>query len=112
MPEDSEDFEKMFTEIVSSNDLEEISETYEAAVKMGTKELLLIMQSLSDASSHIAEIVLGNMEGEDFIFSENNIYHNLLSSLYKISEDFNECIVEYFTESILDEEFDDDDDDE
>jgi len=103
---DNEDFEKIFTEMVSSEDLKDISENYEANVKMGTKELLLIIQSLSDASSHISEIILGSMEGEDFIFGENNVYHNLLSSLYKISEDFNECIVEYFTGEIFDNEDD------
>jgi FtsZ-interacting cell division protein ZipA len=108
MSKENEDFEKLFTEIVSSNDLNEISENYEANVKMGTKELLLIIQSLSDASSHISEIILGNIEGEDFIFGDNSIYHNLLVSLYKISEDFNECIVEYFTGEIFDEEDEED----
>jgi len=36
MSKENEDFEKLFTEIVSSNDLNEISENYEANVNKST----------------------------------------------------------------------------
>lgn len=104
--EDNPDFEKIFTEIVNSDELKEISENYHNEVKFGTKELLLIQQSLSDVISHVSEIMLQNIDGDQFIFTDDNIYHNLLSSIYKIAEDFNECMLEYYGEisEIFDEE--------
>ena len=107
---DNQDFEKMFTEIVSSEDLKDIQENFEANVKMGTKELLLIQQSLTDVISNISEIMIGALTGEDFVFGEDNVYHNLLGSIYKIAEDFNECMSEYYIEEFFGDEDDDEDD--
>lgn len=104
--ENDKDFEKIFTEMVNSDDLKEIQEDFNAKVKMGVKELVLVQQSLSDAMSYVSEIILFALNGNN-IFESDNIYHNLLSSLYKISEDFNECMIEYYSEEITDEEFED-----
>ena len=106
---DNQNFEKMFTEIVNSEDLKDIQENFEADVKMGTKELLLVQQSLTDVISNISEIIIGGLAGEHFIFGEDNIYHNLLGAIYKISEDFNECMAEYYVEEFFDDEDEDDD---
>ena len=90
MPEkedfDNEDFEKIFTEIVSSDELKDMSDHFEKDVKLGLKELLLIQQSLSDAMSHISEVLINSVDGEEqLITNGDNIYSSLLSSLYKIS---------------------------
>lgn len=108
MSNNNDDFDKLFTEIVSSDDLKSISADFQANVNMGTKELLLIQQALADASSNIAEILLHHLSDGDFLFGDDNIFHSLLSSLYKIAEDFNECTMEFFAEEF----FDDDDDEE
>lgn len=100
------DFEKIFTEMVNSEDLKDIQEDFNAKVKMGIKELVLIQQSLADASSHISEMILLAFDGNT-MFESDNIYHNLLSSLYKISEDFNECMIEYYSDDLIDEDFED-----
>jgi hypothetical protein len=97
------DFEKIFSEMVNSEDLKDIKEEFEANIKMGIKELALIQQSLSDVISHVAEIMMSALTGDN-IFEDDNIFHNLLSSLYKISEDFNECMLEYYSEDLLDDE--------
>ena len=97
------DFEKIFSEMVNSEDLKDIKEDFEANVKMGIKELTLIQQSLSDVISHVSEIIMSALTGDN-IFDEDNIFHNLLSSLYKISEDFNECMLEYYAEDLIDDE--------
>lgn len=109
MTNNSEDeFDKIFTEMVSSDDLKEIKEEFEAQINFGLKELTLIQQSLADATMNVANIMLMIISEKLNIFGEDNIYHNLLSSLYKISEDFNECMLEYFEEDgyeiIIDEE--------
>jgi hypothetical protein len=108
MSEEKDNFHKKFEEIVNSDDLKKIHDEFEAEVKMGTKELLLIQQSLADSISHISEVLMERNTGSfEFIFTADSIYHSLLGSLYKISEDFNEVMVEYY----LDLDDDDDDDD-
>ena len=111
MPEkenfDNEDFEKIFTEIVSSDELKYMSDHFEKDVKLGLKELLLIQQSLSDAMSHISEVLINAVDGEEqLITNGDNLYSSLLSSLYKISEDFNDCMIEYYSELDIDDEGD------
>ena len=96
--DESQDFEKMFEQIISSEELKNIKEEYESNVKFGIKELVLIQQSLADVSSHICELIMKAMSDGDLLFEDDNVYHNLLSSLYKISEDFNECMVEFYDE--------------
>lgn len=104
------DFEKLFTEIVNSEDLKNIKEDFDSNLKMGIKELALIQQSLSDVMSHVSEMIMTALTGDN-LFDEDNIFHNLLSSLYKISEDFNECMLEYYSDDIYDEDNDDGDND-
>lgn len=102
-----EDFQKKFDEMIRSDDLKQISENFESEVSLETKDLVLIQQALIDAVSHISQVLWERVnESYDFVFSGDNMYHNLLSSLYKIAEDFNEVMMDYYGE------FDDDDDDE
>jgi|LakMenEpi03Aug12_release.lakeMendotaPanAssembly.Ray.scaffolds.fasta_scaffold06622_12 hypothetical protein len=96
---DEDDFKKKFQDIVESTDLSKISEEFEVELNFGTKELLLVQQSLSDAVSNIAEILLGRNDGcFDIVFGEDSIHHNLICALYKVSEDFNEAMSEYYND--------------
>ena len=109
MPEEDY-FKEKFSEMVNSDDLKKISEEFAAETTFGTKELLLIAQSLSDAVSNITGVLIERASDQfDFVFSGDNIYHNLLCTLYKISEDFNECMIEYY--EVFEDDDDDDDDD-
>lgn len=104
----SDDFDKKFDEIISSEELRKISNDFETEVSMGTKELILLQQSLCDVISHVSEIIMERNKGNfDIVFQGDSIYHSLLSSLYKISEDFNEIMLEYYGEFIVDDEIDD-----
>lgn len=106
-----DDFDKKFDEIISSEDLKKISDDFETEVSMGTKELILLQQSLCDVMSHVCDIIMERNKGNfDLVFQGDSIYHSLLSSLYKISEDFNEVMLEYYGEFIVDEEFDEEND--
>lgn len=98
------DFDKVFEEIVNSDDLKQIKENYDTDVRHGVKELILIQQSLSDVLGHISEILLRSLSENTMIFGDDNVYHNLLSSIYKISEDFNEYMVDYYI--VIDEDLD------
>lgn len=107
----SDDFDKKFDEIVNSDDMKKISEDFETEISLGTKELILLQQSLCDVISHVSEIIMQRTKGNfEIVFQGDSIYHSLLSSLYKISEDFNEIMLEYYGEFIIDEDFEDDGD--
>jgi len=97
MPDDEENFEKIFSEIINSNDLKDISESFDKKNDLDIKELLLIQQSLLDAVSHINDVLISLNKNEDhkILESENEAYE-VMCSLYKISEDFNDCMVEYY----------------
>jgi triphosphoribosyl-dephospho-CoA synthetase len=98
------DFDKVFEEIVNSDDLKQIKENYDTDVRHGVKELILIQQSLADVSGHISEILLRSLSENTMVFGDDNVYHNLLSSIYKISEDFNEYMVDYYI--VIDDDMD------
>lgn len=112
MSEEKDHIHKKFDEIVSSDELKKIAEDFQAEIQMGIKELVLVQQSLADAITHVSEILLQRMKDSyDFVFTSDSIFHDLLASLYKISEDFNEIMMEYYGEINEDEiEWDDDDD--
>lgn len=105
----NEDFDKKFSEIVNSDELKDISDSYDSEIKLGVKELLLIQQSLSDNISNITEIIISLMEGENVLGEPDSEASDIIGSLYKISEDFNDCIGENFIDLILLDDEDDED---
>lgn len=108
---ENEDFEKKFSEIVNSNELKEISDSFASEVKLGTKELLLIQQALSDNISNITEIIIASLDGENMLGEPDSELSDILGSLYKISEDFNDCMTDNFISFVIaddeDEDFED-----
>jgi len=92
------DFEKIFNEIIQSDDLQEVSKDFENEINLEIKELILLQQSLGDAISHISEILSSMVRDKETKETFDEECFDLLGSLYKISEDFNECMVEYYTD--------------
>lgn len=108
---ENEDFEKKFSEIVNSNELKEISDSFATEVKLNAKELLLIQQALSDSISNITEVIMASLDGENMLGEPDSELSDILGSLYKISEDFNDCMTDSFisftTIDSEDEDFED-----
>ena len=105
---ENEDFEKKFSEIVNSNELKEISDSFATEVKLGTKELLLIQQALADNISNITEVIIASLDGENMLGEPDSEISDILGSLYKISEDFNDCMTDNFISfTIIDDEDED-----
>lgn len=102
------DFEEEFSKIVESEDLKIISDIFSGKSIFTIKELLLVQQSLADSLSYINDLMFFHItENDDLLFMSDNIYHNLLSALYKISMDFNEayeCMIECDDEDFDEEE--------
>lgn len=110
--EEEKDFDKEFSEIVSSKELKDISNTFKRDEVLTLKELLLVQQSLLETLGYVSDIIFGHMaEGEEILFMNDSVYHNLLGSIYKMSEDFVECMVEYKLDQMFDpEDFDEESD--
>jgi hypothetical protein len=105
---ENEDFEKKFSEIVNSNELKEISDSFATEVKLGAKELLLIQQALADNISNITEVIIASLDGENMLGEPDSEISDILGSLYKISEDFNDCMTDNFISfTIIDDEDED-----
>lgn len=108
---DNNDFEKIFSEIVSSNDLNDISENIELDLNMGAKELLLIQQSLADNISNISEIICSILDNDNSTLASDKECFELLGSIYKISEDLNDYILDHYSTiqaAIIEDELDED----
>jgi len=107
----NDDFEKMFSEIINSDQLKDISEDMTLDISMGPKELLLIQQSLSDNISNISEIICSIIEQEKSDLISDKEFFEILGSLYKISEDLNDHILDHYSKIqavIIDDEDDED----
>lgn len=106
---DNEDFEKMFSEIVNSEDLKNMSETYKSDITLGIKELMLVQQSLCDTMSYIGEIIISILQNDSMLKDPEGEPAELIASIFKISEDFNEYMQDRFVELAIieDEECDD-----
>lgn len=107
---ENENFEKKFKEIVNSDDLKDISKSFENNLSLGIKELLMIQQALCDTISHIADILIDFNKNPENRLQKNDEKFELIGSLYKICEDFNDYMIECSEDIIF--AFEDDEDDE
>ena len=111
MTEESDEFDKKFSEIVNSDELKEISETFKVNEFLTLKEVLLVQQSLLETLSHLSDIVLYNMsDGDKAVFMEDSVYKNLLSVIYKTCEEFNDSMIEYMFSDSEDDDMEDEQD--
>ena len=108
---DNDNFEKIFNEIVNSDELKDISDSFQKSLQLGVKEMLLIQQALCDAVSNISEILINFHKNPSDKISKDDEQFDLLGSLYKIAEDFNDYMIESSEDIIFafeddEEEFD------
>jgi hypothetical protein len=110
---EDDDIDKMFKEMFSSDeDIE--SERIDAIISIEKvsfdsliKELVFITQSLSQSIVHINELILNVISFEDYKVNEE--ITDILGSIYKLSEDFDDCMLEMLlAESEIDEEDEED----
>lgn len=102
--EDFEDdaIDKIFKEMFSSDeDLEDervdaIISIEKVSVDTLIKELIFITQSLSQSIVHINELMLNVIMSSDYKVNEE--ISDILGSMYKLSEDFDECMLEMLLE--------------
>lgn len=119
MSEDS-DFEKKFSEIINSDDLKDMANSIPKSETLEVKDILLIQQSLIDSMNNILDILRGIDSGDVNLLEFNEEEIDKMLILYKVSEDFNNCVEENFAiftiddedldEEIFDNEEEDDDD--
>lgn len=107
--DENENFEKMFNEIVNSDDLKDISDLFQKSLELGIKELLIIQQALCDSVSNISEMLIEFYKNPSNKLNSDDERFQLLGSLYKISEDFNDHMIECMETVIVGFEEDEDD---
>lgn len=114
---ENDDIDKMFEEIISSDDMEEmkspridaIINIEQVSVDSLLKELIFINQSLSRSMGHISELILNFMAVEDYELEDE--VREILGSIYKLSEDLDEYMIELILEESEEEELEEEDDD-
>ncbi len=108
---EDDDIDKIFKEIISSDDIDEIdSERLDAIISIEKvspnsllKELIFVTQSLSQSIVHINELMLDAISTTDYVLNEE--LRDIIGSMYKLSEDLDEYMIDLFIEeSNLNEE--------
>lgn len=102
--EDFEDdaIDKIFKEMFSSNDevddqrVDAIISIEKVSVETLIKELVFITQSLSQSIVHINELMLNVLASDEYRVNEE--ISDILGSMYKLSEDFDDCMLEILLE--------------
>lgn len=113
---ENEDIDKIFEEIISSDDIKQIdSPGIDAVISIEQvsidtliKELIFIAQSLSRSINHVSDLVLNFMSIEGYSIEDEA--REILGNMYKLSEDFDEYMIELMFEDMQDEEDEQEDD--
>lgn len=114
---ENDDIDKLFQEIISSDDMEKINSGEIEAIISGEKvsiesllkELVFINQSLSRAVVHVGEIILNYISIENYSIDDE--LKEILGNVYKLTEDLDEYMIELLLDEddiLLDENEDDD----
>lgn len=101
---EDDDIDKIFKEMISSDDIDDIDTPHVEAIisieKVDTgsllKELVFVTQSLSQSIVHINELILDLISSEDY--SLNSELRDIIGSMYKLSEDLDDCMLDMLLE--------------
>lgn len=115
MPQDPMDNDKvneLFSEIVQSTNMDEVTEKVEMQFNMNVKELAFLQESLGESIACISQLMFMVINDESKISDEIS---ELLGNMYKLSEDLNASMIELYIDNIDDyedeelDEYNDDD---
>lgn len=118
MPDfENEDIDKIFEEIISSDDVKDINSTSidavisieQVSIETLIKELIFISQSLSRSINHVSDLILNFMSIENYSIEDE--VREILGNMYKLSEDFDEYMIELMFEDMEDHDDDEDNED-
>ena len=111
---EDDDIDKMFEEIISSDEikmdsshLEAIISIEQVSIESVLKELIFISESLSQAIVHVNQLMLDYMCIEDYKLDDE--LRETLGSIYKLTEDLDERMIELMIEESNLEENEEDD---
>jgi hypothetical protein len=112
---EDDDIDKMFEEIISSDEIKEISSDHieaiisieHVSIESILKELIFISESMSQAIVHVNQLMLDFMCIENYKLDEE--IRDALGSIYKLTEDLDERMIELvLQDSDLEENEEDD----
>lgn len=110
---EDDDIDKMFEEMMSSDDnevdlprIDAIISIEQVSFESMMKELVFISQSLSQTVVHINELLLNYISFEDYDI--DSTLKDILGNMYKLSEDLDDHMIEIM---IKESEFNDEEED-
>jgi hypothetical protein len=110
---EDDDIDKMFEEMMSSDDIgvdlpriDAIISIEQVSLESMMKELVFISQSLSQSLVHINELLLNYISFDDYDI--DSTLKDILGNMYKLSEDLDDHIIEIMIE---DSQFNDEEED-
>jgi hypothetical protein len=101
---EDDDIDKIFEEIIGSEPIVDGQ-----ASNLVLKDLMFIAQSFARAIEHVNDIMLNLMQDQEYVIDE--AIEEMLSSMYKISEDLDQSLVEFILEHSIELMFDDEETD-
>lgn len=96
MSEDSMDNDKVnkiFSEMIKSTDMEEVTKEVEKQTAYDIKQLILLQEVLGDCVSNVSQIIFMILNSEPPVDED---IPEILNVLYKSAEDFNNSMVELY----------------
>ena len=100
---EDDDIDKMFEEMISSDDLEvdlpridAIISIEQVSLESIVKELTFMYQSFSKSAIHVGELILNFMSFENYQLDDE--LKDILGSMYKLSEDLDDHMIELLIE--------------
>lgn len=114
---EDDDIDKIFNEMFLSEDIKKIEDSrIDAIISIEKnssssleKELIFISQSLSQALVNVNEILLNVISIENYNLDDE--LREILGSIYKLTEDLDQCMLEIMLENSEDLEEDDEEED-
>lgn len=91
---DKEDFEKLFKEIVNSEDLAKLSKDFSNEIDFGLKELALIQQSMADSLSYVSDLLFELITDNKISLEDLAPSKGYLLNIYKFCEELNDSLIE------------------
>lgn len=102
---EDDDIDKIFKEMFLSNEGEDdvkqdhidaIMSIEKVSDDLLMKELIFISQSLSQAIAHVNELMLNIQSMENYVIDDE--IKDILGSIYKLTEDLDDCMLEILLE--------------
>jgi hypothetical protein len=114
-PMDNDKVDEIFSEIIKSTDMSEVTESIESELSPATefsysmKQLVLLQEVLGECMANISQIMYMVLNNDP---PEYEDLQDILDTLYKIAEDLNGCMLELYVDMNIEDSNEDSEEEE